>query len=418
MEKSGAISCGKHACCLPPSLRSVPVAGPPPSVTTGGGGAGPFNRTLLTQSFRPCIPGSMRIGLRHYGDGTVDWLKARLEAGDGTRSSLARGPVGREGWRNARGEPCLASARAALPKLSAALGLPLPEARPMEGVGAKPPVPARGFPDRRLSCTLEGLGGVEVVPVPDAERGQARPVMATHHPRGDAACPGGRLRYWIRPSAHGVPDGFTVGAASWRHAARDASIGWSQAARDANIGRVASNDRFLPLPGVRVHGLASLALRLPADRVAGDWEARYGVRPALACSFVGPGHTGFSYRAAGWARCPAPGRGAGLRVYAKPLPEGWREALGRRPERVTAGGPPAESGEDAAWAETECGRSGTGDARAPARLVAMGGAWRPRPGAPLPVILPGEAERRAAYRFLSNQQFPPALPDPVFLGLP
>ncbi len=344
----------------------------------------------------------MRIGLRHYGDGTVDWLKARLAAGDGTRSSLARGLCEREGWRNARGEPCLASARAALPKLSAALGLPLPEARPMEGAGPASPAPSPDHPDRRLSCALEGLGGVEVVPVPDAERGLARSMMATHHPRGDAACPGGRLRYWIRSSVHGVLGGFTVGAASWRHAARDAHIGWSQAARDASIGLVASNDRFLLLPGVRVYGLASLALSLLADRVAGDWEARYGVRPVLAYSFVGAGHTGFSYRAAGWTCCRAPGRGAGLRVYARPLSADWREALGRGPERVIGGGPPAEYGEDATWAETEYGRSGTGDARVRARLVAMGGAWCARPGAPLPVIFPGEAEQRAAYRFLSN----------------
>ena len=37
-----------------------------------------------------------------------------------------------------------------------------------------------------------------------------------------------------------------------------------------------------------------------------------------------------------------------------------------------------------------------------ARLVAMGRAWTERPGAALPVIFPGAAEQKAAYRFLSN----------------
>ena len=37
-----------------------------------------------------------------------------------------------------------------------------------------------------------------------------------------------------------------------------------------------------------------------------------------------------------------------------------------------------------------------------ARLAAMGRAWTERPGAALPVIFPGEAEQKAAYRFLSN----------------
>lgn len=344
----------------------------------------------------------MGTGLRHYGSGTVDWLKARLAAGDCTRTFLARGLCEREDWRNAKGEPCLASARAALPKLSPAIGLPLPEARPMGGVTPESLAPAPDFPDRVLSCPLDALGEVGVVPVADAERGPARPMMATHHPEGDAACPGGRIRYWIRSSVHGVPGGFTVGAASWHHRARDLHIGWSQAARDASIGRVASNDRFLLLPGVRIHGLASRALSLLADRVAGDWEGRYGVRPELAYSYVGPEHAGFSYRAAGWTCCRAPGKGPRLRVYVKPLSAGWREALGRAPERVIGGGPPPEAGEDATWAETEYGRSGHSDARVRERLAVMGEAWCARPGAPLPVILPGEAARRAAYRFLSN----------------
>ncbi len=71
--------------------------------------------------------------------------------------------------------------------------------------------------------------------------------------------------------------------------------------------------------------------------------------------------------------------GAGLRVYARPLSADWREALGRGPKRVIGGGPPAEYGEDATWAETEYGRSGTGDARAPARLVAMADRCRSQP---------------------------------------
>ena len=344
----------------------------------------------------------MRIGLRHYAPETVEWLKARLAAGDCTRTFLARGLCEREGWRNAKGELCLASARAALPKLSSAVGLPLPESRPMGGVSAESLAPPPDFPDRPLSVPLGALGEIGVVPVADAEKGLARSMMATHHPEGDAGCPGGRIRYWIRSSAHGVLGGFTVGAASWHHKARDLHIGWSQAARDANIGRVVNNDRFLILPGVRVRGLASRALSLLAGRVAGDWEGRYGVRPELAYSYVGPEHTGLSYRAAGWTRCRAPGRGPRLRVYAKPLSAGWREALCREPERVIGGGPPPEAGEDATWAETEYGRSGHSDARVRERLVRMGGAWRARPGAPLPVIFPGEAEQRAAYRFLSN----------------
>ena len=348
----------------------------------------------------------MRIGLRHYTAGTVDWLKATLGTGDCTRTSLARELCEREDWRNAKGELCLASARAVLPKLSSALGLSLPEARPMGSIDAGSLAPSLDYPDRALSCSLDDLGEISVVPVADAEKSLARSMMASHHPEGDAACPGGRIRYWLRSSEHGILGGLTAGAASWHHKARDLHIGWSQAARDANIGRVVNNDRFLILPGVRVYGLASLALALFRDRVADDWEGRYGVRPELAYSYVGPEHTGASYRAAGWTCCkePASGKDPGprLRVYVKPLSAGWREVLGREPERVIGGGPPLVAREDPTWAEREYGRSAHSDARVRERLVTMGGAWCARPGAPLPVIFPGEAEQKAAYRFLSN----------------
>ena len=348
----------------------------------------------------------MRIGLRHYASETVDWLKATLGGGDCTRTSLARELCEREDWRNAKGELCLASARAVLPKLSSALGLSLPEARPMGSIDAGSLAPSLDYPDRALSCSLDDLGEISVVPVADAEKSLARSMMASHHPEGDAACPGGRIRYWLRSSEHGILGGLTAGAASWHHKARDLHIGWSQAARDANIGRVVNNDRFLILPGVRVYGLASLALALFRDRVADDWEGRYGVRPELAYSYVGPEHTGASYRAAGWTCCkePASGKDPGprLRVYVKPLSAGWREVLGREPERVIGGGPPLVAREDPTWAEREYGRSAHSDARVRERLVMMGGAWCARPGAPLPVIFPGEAEQKAAYRFLSN----------------
>ncbi len=118
------------------------------------------------------MPGCMRIGLRHYASETVDWLKATLGSGDCARTSLARKLCEREDWRNAKGEPCLGSARAVLPWLSPALGPP-PEARPMGAVSAESLVPSADCPDVRLSCALADIGEVDVVPVADAKRGLA-----------------------------------------------------------------------------------------------------------------------------------------------------------------------------------------------------------------------------------------------------
>ncbi len=81
------------------------------------------------------------------------------------------------------------------PKLSSAIGLPLPEARPMGGVSAQSLAPSTDFPDRRLSCPLDALDEVGVVPVTETKKGLECSTMATHRPGGDAACPGGRIRY-------------------------------------------------------------------------------------------------------------------------------------------------------------------------------------------------------------------------------
>ncbi len=89
-------------------------------------------------------------------------------------------------------------------------------------------------------------------------------------------------------------------AASWHDVARDKHIGWSQRARVANLEKVLNNTRFLILPQVRVHGLASKALGLAAARVANDWPALHGEVAVFLYTYVDRSHSGESYRAAGW----------------------------------------------------------------------------------------------------------------------
>ncbi len=86
-------------------------------------------------------------------------------------------------------------------------------------------------------------------------------------------------------------------------------IGWSADARMNDIGQVVCNNRFLLLPSVRVHGLASRVLRPACARIADDWSAACGVRPVLVQSFTGPQQSGPSWRAAGRKCCPQPTSG-------------------------------------------------------------------------------------------------------------
>ena len=230
--------------------------------------------------------------------------------------------------------------------------------------------------------------------------------MESHHPKGWRRAPGGRMLYWIRSSRRGILGGAAFASAGCQLARRDRFVGWSADARLANIGLAVCNSRLLILPSVRVRGLASRALRLAAARIAGDWERKYGSRPALAYSFTGPGHSGPGYRAAGWIRCrdETSGRRSGerLAVWAKPLEEGWRERLCREPRRVLGRAPPLWC--EGEWEDREYARGSHPDGRARRRIAAMGGAWLERPGEELPKIFPGKAEQQAAYRLLSSER--------------
>ena len=351
----------------------------------------------------------MRIGTRHLAATTVDWLKAATAATGSTRSSLARGLCEREDWRNAKGALCLASARAALPGLASSLDLVLPPPRPH---ALNTGTVERDYPDKPLECALKDLGEVTVEPVADGgDRRRARSMMATWHPEGEARCPGARVSYWITSSVHGRLGGLVFCAAGWHQKARDRFIGWSQRARDAHLAEVVNNDRFLVLPSVTVKGLASHALALACARLATDWREKYGTTPVLAYTYVGPGHAGTSYQAAGWQRCveatsgTPPGAAAkGVRrsVWMKPLAPDWRQVLCREPGRVMGRAAPLAGGDGTDWARLEYGRSGHSDAGIRERLVTMGRAWNDRPGEILPVIFHGEAEQRAAWRLLSN----------------
>ena len=235
-------------------------------------------------------------------------------------------------------------------------------------------------------------------------------MIATHHPQGWARAPGGQLRYWVCSSLHGRLGGIGFCAASWHQRARDDFVGWSTDARIANLSLLINNQRFLLLPGVRVHGLASRVLALAAGRVAADWETAYGVRPVLAYTYVGPEYAGTCYRAAGWQRCSQhtsgqpPGSAAGVArtVWMKPLVTDWQTILCAEPARDIRAAPALHMDEDTDWAGREYARSTHPDGRVRDRIERMGRAWLERPGAAIPAIFPAKPDRKAAYRLLSS----------------
>ena len=279
---------------------------------------------------------------RRFGAGIGVWFREAASEEGRTRGSLARGLCEVADWRNAKGEFCLA----------ADLGVRLPDARPAPLSARR--VPSEPVPDPRIEAALGDLGAVRLEPADGAADVRAwRSMMALRHPQGAPLSPGARLRYWIVSERRGRLGGVGFKAAGWHSKARDAFIGWSPRARAANLGRLVENDRFLILPGVRVRNLASRVLALAAERLPGDWEAAHGVRPLAACTHTGPGHSGACYRAAGWSLAGRTSgrRGPKRRIWVRPLAAGWSEELGRAPAKAIGWAPEPALADGAGWAE-------------------------------------------------------------------
>ena len=94
---------------------------------------------------------------------TVRWLRQALVQGRLSRAALARELCARDQWNNARGKPCAASARKALPQLAAQLGLALPAAGKAaarvaaSGRGGARPSTTQGFALRHTPSNIRGI---------------------------------------------------------------------------------------------------------------------------------------------------------------------------------------------------------------------------------------------------------------------
>ena len=344
---------------------------------------------------------------------TVNWLRRELRRGALSRAGLGRGLCERDGWRNARGELCEASARKALPQLARDLRMELPPAQ--EGPprcraragGASPPVALPEF-----AGSLEELGTVRLrLAETPGERKLGARLLAAAHPLGPGRAPGCRLTYLLEAGA-GPLGVLSFVAAPWRLGPRDERLGWDARTRAARLREVVSNDRFLVLPGVRVPHLASHVLGQAASRLAADWEARHGVRPVLVETCVEASRPGTSYRAAGWewvgqTQGQPPGARAAVEpksVWLRGLEAGWEARLRQAPERAPGAFPALDLDDDASWARREFLRSDLADGRLRARLERMGTAWEQHPGEPVTAIFPDKAGQKAAYRFLHNDK--------------
>lgn len=227
-----------------------------------------------------------------------------------------------------------------------------------------------------METSLRQLGPVELILIEAGDReanAHFRGLLDRYHPLGSGPLCGAQLRYLVRCS-QGYVGVLSFSAPAWRVAARDRFIGWDEPTRAARLGQVVNNSRFLILPQLRVPHLASHVLGQALRRLAGDWEARYGICPVLVETYVEATRPGSCYRAANWHRVgETTGRGRQDRkrkkggtpktVYLYPLCRDWWERL--------SGKAPGPEGAETDWSEHEFGGVRLSDRRLERRLCTL-----------------------------------------------
>jgi hypothetical protein len=176
-------------------------------------------------------------------------------------------------------------------------------------------------PGSPLSLPAGALGELELRLVTRKDSALWNELIERHHYLGYTPLPGAQLRYLVYAGSQ-LLAALGFGASAWKVAPRDKFIGWSVQEREQNLHRVINNARFLILPWITSHNLASRILSTAARRIAQDWHDCYGYRPVLLETFVDKTRfRGTCYRAANWT-CVGSTQGRGkldhLRLH--PLP--------------------------------------------------------------------------------------------------
>ncbi len=125
-------------------------------------------------------------------------------------------------------------------------------------------------------------------------------LIERYHYLGYKTLPGAQIRYLVFGNSH-LLAALGFGAAAWTVAPRDKFIGWTNQQRQRNLHVVVNNARFLILPWVTSHNLASRILAGIAKQLPHDWQKRYSYKPVLLETFVEQKRfRGTCYRAANW----------------------------------------------------------------------------------------------------------------------
>jgi hypothetical protein len=239
-------------------------------------------------------------------------------------------------WRQPNGQLCDAICRGLLLALhrSGIIELPAPRrAGVIYTVHRRRPQPVL-IDQSPLVATVKSLPSLEILQV---RRTSFEPLydglieqfhyLRYCHPVGE------HLKYVVFSSSR--PIACFAFSSSPRHlGCRDRFIGWTAEQRKANIRLIAYNTRFLLLPWVQVHCLASHLLSRIVRVVSADWQTVYHHPLYFLETFVdNERFAGTSYRAANWVylgQTTGRGKNAATHKPTRSIKAVWGYRLDRR----------------------------------------------------------------------------------------
>ena len=333
---------------------------------------------------------------------------------DAGRTALSRRVCEAFRFHNVKGQPQQAGCLKALRTLESEgrLSLPAPK-RCIQGSNARlldQPVPEA----EDVPASLRDIRGLELELVEDdAQRAIWNTLMATEHPQGATKFAGAQLRYLFR-SEHGYLGAIGFAASALYLGPRDAWMAWSEEQRQKHLHYVVGLNRFLIRPEIRCKNLASHLLGKVLRRLPQDFFRRYGYRPWVVETFVGPDQRGTCFRAAGFLYVgKTAGRGRHARtkacttskkaVFVFELDRRWRARLGvphveAYPQLEVGAGLCSDT-----WAQQEFGGAPLGDKRRTDRLVQSVAILARTPGEPMTAGIEVEsAAVKGYYRFIEK----------------
>lgn len=182
--------------------------------------------------------------------------------------------------------------------------LPVLRAGRPRGSSTAIPHTTQGDLDEPFQCALNEIQPIQLRRVQfSAEHLLWRELVDRHHYLGYRTPYGASVRYLIETSLKQprILGCLQFSSPAWQMKARDKWIGWDEVSRKQRLPRLINNSRFLILPWVHIHNLASHVLALGLRTVTEDWENIYGIRPWLAETLVDTRYfSGHCYRAANW----------------------------------------------------------------------------------------------------------------------